>query len=181
MLERHQRPVPNSLYNEKGFTLIELLIVIAIIGVLVGVVFVALDPATRFKQARDAVRQNDAAEILSAIKLHQVDNDGDYLAAIASTTAGSVYMVVDGSMALGCDDNACDTVVTSDTTCVSLAGLVDMYLEDVPISPAGAITLDDGSADGEEGTGYTLERETSGVIRIRACESEDTTEIEAAR
>jgi hypothetical protein len=92
-------------------------------------------------------------------------------------------MIVDGSMALGCDDNnsACDTAVTGDTTCVSLAGLVDTYLEDVPISPVGTITWDDGSANGEEGTGYTLERETNGVIRIRACESEDTTEIEAAR
>jgi prepilin-type N-terminal cleavage/methylation domain-containing protein len=169
--------------NKQGFTLIELLVVIAIIGILVGVVFVALDPATRFKQARDAVRQNDAQEILSAVKLHQVDNSGSYLAAISATTAGSVYMIVDGSMAAGCDDNnsACDTAVTGDTTCVNLAGLVDQYLEDVPISPAGTITWDDGSANGEEGTGYTLERETNGVIRIRACESEDTTEIEAAR
>lgn len=169
--------------NKQGFTLIELLVVIAIIGILVGVVFVALDPATRFKQARDAVRQNDVQEILSAVKLHQVDNSGSYLTSIAATTAGSVYMIVDGSMAAGCDDNntACDTAVTSDTTCVNLAGLVDQYLEDVPISPAGTVTWDDGSANGEEGTGYTLERETNGVIRIRACESEDTTEIEAAR
>ncbi len=172
-----------SLRQQQGFTLIELLVVIAIIGILVGVVFVALDPATRFEQARDAVRQNDVQEILSAVKLNQVDNDGDYVAAIAATTAGSVYMIVDGSMATGCDDNNtnCDTAVTGDTTCVNLAGLVDTYLEDVPISPAGAVTWDDGSTSGEEGTGYTLERETSGVIRIRACESEDTTEIEAAR
>lgn len=172
-----------SLAKQRGFTLIELLVVIAIIGILVAVVFVALDPATRFAQARDAVRQNDVQEILSGIKLHQVDSEGDYLAAIAATTVGNVYMIVDGAMALGCDDNnaACDTDVTNDTACVNLAGLVDQYLEDVPLSPAGTVTWDDGSADGEEGTGYTLERETNGVIRIRACESEDTTEIEAAR
>ena len=169
--------------RQSGFTLIELLVVIAIIGILVAVVFVALDPATRFAQARDAVRQNDVQEILSGIKLHQVDNDGDYLAAVAGTTAGSVYMIVDGAMVTGCDDNnaACDTDVTGDATCVDLAGLVDAYLEDVSVSPAGTITWDDGSADGEEGTGYTLEREATGTIRIRACESEDTTEIEAAR
>lgn len=173
----------HHLHKRSGFTLIELLVVIAIVGILVAVVFVALDPATRFEQARDAVRQNDVQEILSAIKLHQVDNEGDYLASIAATTAGSVYMIVDGAMALGCDDNnaSCDTDVTSDTTCVNLAGLVDQYLEDVSVSPAGAVTWDSGAADGNEGTGYTLERETTGVIRIRACESEDTTEIEAAR
>jgi len=48
------------------------------------------------------------------------------------------------------------------------------------ISLSGSVTWDDGSVDGEEGTGYTLERETNGVIRIRG-ESEDTTEISASR
>lgn len=169
--------------NRRGFTLIELLVVIAIVGILVAVVFVALDPAQRFQQARDAVRQNDVQEILSAVKLHQVDNSGTYLASVAAMTAGQVYMVVDGAMALGCDDNnaSCDTAVSADANCVNLAGLVDQYLDDVPVSPAGAVTWDDGSADGEEGTGYTIERDADGIIRVRACESEDTTEISAAR
>lgn len=30
---------------------------------------------------------------------------------------------------------------------------------------------DDGASDGEEETGYTLERETSGILHVRACES----------
>jgi prepilin-type N-terminal cleavage/methylation domain-containing protein len=173
----------SSLKNRQGFTLVELLVVIAIIGILVAVVFVALDPATRFRQARDAVRQNDVQEILSAIKLHQVDNDGSYLASIAALTAGNVYMVVDGAMALGCDDNnaSCDTDVTADTSCVNLAGLVDQYMEDVSVSPAGSVTWDAGAVDGNEGTGYTVERDAQGVIRVRACESEDTTEINVGR
>ena len=123
--------------NQRGFTLVELLVVIAIIGILVAVVFVALDPATRFQQARDAVRQNDVQEILSAVKLHQVDNDGNYLASIAAMTAGQVYMVVNGAlMDAGCDDNnaSCDTDVTADANCVNLAGLVDQYLNTVPVS-----------------------------------------------
>ena len=41
--------------SKKGFTLIELLIVIAIIAVLAGAVFVALDPLTRFRDARNAI------------------------------------------------------------------------------------------------------------------------------
>lgn len=170
--------------NQRGFTLVELLVVIAIIGILVAVVFVALDPATRFQQARDAVRQNDVQEILSAIKLHQVDNDGNYLASVAGMTAGQVYMVVDGAaMAAGCDDNnaSCDTDVTADTNCVNLAGLVDQYLNSVPVSPAGAVTWDNGDAVGEEGTGYTLERDAQGVVRVRACESEQGAEIVASR
>jgi len=35
--------------NSKGFTLIELLIVIAIVAVIAGATFVALDPLTRFR------------------------------------------------------------------------------------------------------------------------------------
>lgn len=38
----------------KGFTLIEILVVIAIIAILATVVFVALDPVTRFADARNA-------------------------------------------------------------------------------------------------------------------------------
>ncbi len=172
-----------QLRSQQGFTLVELLVVIAIIGILVAVVFVALDPATRFQQARDAVRQNDVQEILSAIKLNQVDGSGTYLASVAGMTAGSIYMIVDGAMVTGCDDNnaSCDTAVTGDATCVNLAGLVDQYLDDVPVSPAGAVTWDAGAADGNEGTGYTLERDADGVIRVRSCESENTTEISVGR
>ncbi|EKD47532.1 MAG: hypothetical protein ACD_66C00019G0006, partial [uncultured bacterium] len=44
--------------TKKGFTLIELLIVIAIIAILAAAIFVALDPVTRFQEARDARRYN---------------------------------------------------------------------------------------------------------------------------
>jgi prepilin-type N-terminal cleavage/methylation domain-containing protein len=171
--------------NNKGFTLIELLIVIAIIAIIAAVVFVALDPLTRFRDARDSNRASDVNELLSAIKIDQVDNNGSYLTAITNMTAGSVYMVVNGSsMTAGCDDNnaSCDTNVTSDTTCVNLAGLItEGYLASIPISPAGAVTWDDGNASGEEGTGYTLQRDATGILHVRACESENTTEISVSR
>jgi len=168
-----------------GFTLIELLIVIAIIAILASVVFVALDPLTRFQDARDSSRWSDVAAVLSAIKIDQVDNGGSYLPAISSLTAGTVYMIVNGaSMVAGCDDNnaSCDTNVTGDTNCVDLSGLVtEGYVGSVPISPTGAVTWDDGDTAGEEGTGYTLERETTGILHVRACESENSTEISISR
>ena len=173
--------------NQQGFTLVELLVVIAIIGVLVAIIFVALDPSTRFQQARDAVRQNDVQEILSAVKLDQVDNNGTYLTAIADATATEVSMIVNGAtMTSGCDDNnsACDTNVTGDTSCVNLAGLVsEGYLHEIPVSPTGSVIWDDGSGATDEGTGYTLSRSATGIITIRACESEysGNSEIDAAR
>ena len=176
-----------SLRNTKGFTLVELLVVLAIIAILVAVIFVALDPAARFAQARDAVRQNDVGEILSAVKLYQVDNGGDHLASIDALTAGSVYMAVNGAtMTTGCDDTnlSCDTTVTNDTACVNLAGLVtDGYLPSMPVSPAVEITWDDGSGAADEGSGYTISIDANGIVTVRACESEfaSNPEIEIAR
>jgi type IV pilus assembly protein PilA len=153
-----------------------LLLVIAIIAILAGVVFVALDPATRLKDTRDSVRQSDIGEIISAVKLNQVDNGGAYLAPIESLVAGSVYMI--GTSVTGCDDqNAnCDTAVSADTACVTLATLVsDGYLGEVPISPLGAGIWSAGI------TGYTMTKNASGTITVRSCESENTTEISLSR
>lgn len=167
--------------ENQGLTLIELLIVIAIIGIIAAVIYVTLDPLTRFQDSRDAQRWSEVSAILNAIKVDQVDNGGAYLTAIGNVTAGEVYMITDGA-GTDCDGgNAnCDTNVTTEAVggdhCVDLAGLVtEGYLGDVPISPAGAGTW---AADI---SGYTLQRDTTGIITVRACESENTSEIWVAR
>ncbi len=162
--------------NKRGFTLIELLIVIAIISILAAIVFVALDPASRFADARDARRYSDAAELLHAIKIDQVDNGGSYMAAIAATVSSEVNMI--GTALAGCDDQntVCDTDVTADDNCVDLTALVtDGYLGSIPISPNGTGTWT------ASVTGYTLERRGNGILIIRACESENTSEIQVSR
>ncbi len=160
----------------KGFTLIELLIVIAVIAILAAVAFVALDPLTRFRDARDARRWSDVSAMLNAIKADQVDSGGSYLASVTAMTAGEVYMI--GTDAAACDDyNAsCDTAVSADANCVSLAGLVTAgKMGAVPISPNGAGTWVAGH------TGYTLQRDATGILTARSCESENTTEITLSR
>lgn len=162
----------------KGFTLIELLIVIAIIAIIAAVVFVALDPLTRFQDARDSARWSDTSALISAVKIDQVDNGGSYLSTINSLTDGIINMITDGVVALGCDDQNiyCDVNVSNDTACVNLAGLVtEGYLGSVPISPNGEGTWTSSI------TGYTLEKESTGIITIRACESENTESIEIVR
>src|SRR3989338_8849292 len=165
-----------SRMKNAGFTLIELLIVIAIIGILVAVIFVALDPATRLAQARDAVRQNDVGEILSAIKLYQVDHDGEHLGTIASLSQLNVYMAVDGGgMDEGCDDNntVCATAVSHDTHCVNIHDLIqEGYLADMPVSPTGEVVWDVGDNTGDNGSGYTISLDADGIVTVRACENE---------
>lgn len=159
-----------------GFTLIELLIVIAIIAILAAAVFVAVDPLKRFQDSRDSRRAADVNAILSAVKIDQVDNKGSYIAAVSGLTAGNVYMI--GTAVSGCDDQntSCDTAVTSDTSCVTLAGLVtEGYMGSVPISPNGAGTWTAAT------TGYTISRASTGILTVRACESENTDEISASR
>jgi type IV pilus assembly protein PilA len=162
--------------NQKGFTLIELLIVIAIIAILAAVVFVALDPLTRFQDSRDAVRANDASEMMTAVKIDQIDNGGSYLAAISALTAGQVYMIGTCTTTCNAQNASCDTDPDSSAHGVDLAGLVtEGYLAEIPIGPNGAGTW------GASLTGYTIERESTGILHIRSCESENTTEIVISR
>ena len=160
----------------QGFTLIELLIVIAVIAILAAIAFVALDPLRRFQDTRDARRLADTTSLLNAVKVDQVDRGGSYLTSIANMNAGEVYMV--GTAVAGCDDaNAqCDTDVTDDNNCVDLAGLVTAgKLGSVPVSPNGAGTWTAATS------GYTLSRAATGIITVRACESENTGEISVSR
>ncbi len=58
--------------KNRGFTLIELLVVVAIIGLLMSMVTIALSSARG--KARDARRKEDIAEIRKALELYLHDN-----------------------------------------------------------------------------------------------------------
>ncbi len=71
-----------------GFTLIELLVAIAIIGVLMGLVIVVLDPAHFRNQAQDSRRLSELAQIQSALELSFAD-DNYYPSSIPSGVSTS--------------------------------------------------------------------------------------------
>ena len=163
--------------HRKGFTLIELLIVVVIIVVLAAGAFVALDPATRFADSRDATRWTDVTAVLDAAKVDQVDNGGVYLdgTGITLLNDGSSYMIgTDGpSASETCTGGA---VVANATT--NLTGLVTGgYLASVPIAPtaAGGSTWDAGE------TGYYLTKAGTGTLTVGACDAESTTSISVSR
>lgn len=162
--------------NKRGFTLIELLIVVAIMAIIAVVVFVSLDPLTRFQDSRDSVRWQQVSEVLNAVKLYQIDHGGSNLLAVSNLAANKTYMI--GTDASGCEtyNTNCDTDVAGTNDCVNLNGLVTTgYLSTVPVSPNGAGTWIAGH------TGYTLTVSSTGAVFVRACESEHSSEIGVSR
>lgn len=161
---------------KKGFTLIELLIVVGIIAVLASVVFVALDPALRFKNARDASRWVDVTTVLSAIKLDQIDNIGNgYIYAVSNMATGTEYMISNATTTAGCNTNC--SAIESGGDCVNLQGLVDEgYLGKIPVGPNGT-----GNSWTSEYTGYYITRNTSGSITVYSCEAENVSSISVSR
>jgi type IV pilus assembly protein PilA len=157
-------------FSKKGFTLIELLIVVAIIAALAVTVFVALDPATRLKQANDARRTTDADTILSAIHTYIIDNKGAYPSGLAASTAETQL----GSAATGCAiaTGGCSAVATA---CLNLTTPLAKYLKSMPIDPLGGATYD------ATKTGYTVAVDANGIVTVKACGTQGTTNVSVSR
>ena len=153
-----------------GFTLIELLIVIAVLAILATVAFVALNPLARFQDARNSIRWTDVNAIISAIKLHQVDNQGAYYDDINDLVADTAYMIGGG------DDptvsyTCLNPTVALASECIDLSYYAEEedtgYLPSVPIDPNSGSNGTDA-----EYTGYYLIRKSIGTITIGSCYEE---------
>ena len=123
-----------------GFTLIEILLVIGMIAVLATVVFVALDPAKRFQDTRNARRTTDIQNILSAVHTYVNDTKGTFPAAI-TTTEKQI-----GTAVTGCAIATGGCAVAGATDCVDLGATLGSYLKSIPVDPNGTAAL----------TGYSI-------------------------
>lgn len=156
--------------KQPGFTLIELLIVIAVLAILATVVFVGLDPLSRFQDTRNSKRSTDTNQILSAIKLSQVDNKGLLIESIEGGEVGVYYMI--GNNTVDCTTACVFPDVTTNESCIDLSGLVNGgpgdgkggYLPSVPIDPKSGTVAN---------TGYYLYKNANKTITVGACNEEE--------
>ena len=145
--------------SKKAFTLVELIIVIAIIAILAGAIFVAVDPARRLHEARNARRSADIATILDAVKKYQVDNDGDHYSGIAGMVSDLYYQI--GTAIAGCGMTCYLSNTNGD--CVDLSAIGSNYLAMIPYDPkTGTSSL----------SAYAIKIDANGAITVAACNSE---------
>lgn len=156
----------------KGFTLIELLIVIVIIATLAVTVFVALDPAKRLKDTRDARRTSDIQSILTAIHQSIVDNKGVLPTGLSAGMAEEQL----GTDATGCAiaTATCNVVggANPGESCLDLTTPLVKYLKSIPLDPNG------GTAGK---TKFSVVVDTNNIVTVKACGAENVASITVSR
>jgi type II secretory pathway pseudopilin PulG len=158
--------------GEAGFTLVELLIIIGIISILFAVTLIAVDPARRFSESRDAVRRQDVRSLLEAIVTYITDNGGNYPANL-DTVAASIQVL--GTNGSGCNATTCAgyPVANMTASCSNLSGsLVETYLAAIPTDPLN------GTAGN---TRYYVNRTAGNRIEVGSCDPERVTSIAVKR
>jgi type IV pilus assembly protein PilA len=153
----------------KGFTLIEILLVIGIIAVLATVVIVALDPAQRFQDARDARRRADIESISKAIQQYVIDNQGVFPAGVGFSQSDAETQLGTGTGECAITQGGC---ATGESDCMDLSADLAKYLKQIPRDPlVGTDTH----------TYYTVVLDNdnvgSNIVTVRACGAEGADEI----
>lgn len=153
---------------QKGFTLIELLVALTIVTILAVSVYVALNPAQRLKDAKDARRATDVENILTAVHQYIVDNKGNATALGLSTTEEQL-----GTAASGCTISNSDCTVTA-VACRNLATPLAKYLKTIPFDP-------DSTLGSDAQKGYSIQQDANGIVTVKACYTDGTTTISVSR
>lgn len=98
------------LNKDQGFTLIEIVLVLAIAGLIMVIVFLAVSGAQAAR--RDTARKNDANRVLAAAEAYAGNNNGDYPQTTAALSSyltnmtdptGTAYTQTYGTAATGYD------------------------------------------------------------------------------
>lgn len=139
---------------QKGFTLLELLVVIGILGILLAIVLVAINPAAQFAQANNTARTNDVNTILNAVHQYSADNKGNLTALGLTVTPTQISSA---------GANIC-------------AILVPDYVSLFPVDPDtnNGVALPETDCEPADtyGTSYNISQDAAGRVTVSAPDAE---------
>lgn len=153
---------PNRLHRP-GFTLLEILLVVAAIGILAGIVILAINPNKQLGDTRNAQRKADVNTILNGVYQYTIDNNG------------TLPIIPTGACALVAANQVCKAAaVGTCSTGVALTVLTtnEKYLVSLPIDPTVSST---------DGTGYYIAKSANGRITVCAPSAEQGATITVTR
>ena len=142
--------------NQPGFTLLEILLVVAAIGILAGIVILAINPGKQLGDTRNAQRRADVNTILNAVYQYTLDTNGTLPAAITTT---QTEICKTGGVCTGLIDLA---VLTTN----------EKYITSLPNDPTGSST---------NGTGYRILKTANGRVTVVATSAEQGATISVTR
>lgn len=142
--------------NKHAFTLIELIMVIGVIVILLAGLFVAVDPAKRIGEARDAQRWQDLRAIAEAVETYVADN-ADLPSDFSTTTIGmgDKAILCSSESSLDCNGQTKGCLVVDDTD------FWGTYINEIPIDPSSSDTTD---------SGYYLTRLDGDTLALGVCD-----------
>lgn len=135
----------------KGFTLIELLVVIGILGILLAIVLIAINPAAQFAQAQNTARTNDVNTILNAVHQYAADKRGNLTALGLTATPTEISDAAGG-----------------DICALLVPDYVSLFPVDPDVNNGVALTEADCEPADTYTTGYEISQDTGGRITVSA-------------
>ena len=165
-----------------GFSLVELLMALAIVGVLAGLVIIAINPTKQMADARNTQRKFDVHSILNAFGQYSVDSGGffqpkrvDGVSLIAECAVGLIPKpLCEPTTQHGTDPGMCGD---PNILCVFSRHLTGAYIADVPHDPWDA----EDTTEEQATVDYLVSSQSPGRFRVDAPSAEGGDLIGAMR
>lgn len=135
---------------------------VAAIGILAGIVIVAINPGKQLGDTRNAQRQSNVNTILNAVYQYSIDNNGTLPAGITTT---QTEICKTGTLAATC--------TTAGLVDLSVLTLNEKYLTAIPNDPNGTCATN--------GVCYEILKTANGRITVVAPDAEQSATISVTR
>jgi type II secretory pathway pseudopilin PulG len=143
-------------YMKKGFTLVEIVIVVGLIIILASVAFVALNPAKRLADSRNANRQISIKALIESLINYSLEESK------LPEGIDENLKMIGKQIAEGCNVSCGEGIITGNY-CVDLSIDLAKYFDKLPMDPKGGTELK---------TFYAVQKLGSTGVKVVACNAE---------